>query len=221
MAPGETLATTVYLQATQPLTTNYGLFLHLDAPNGTTVAAVDVQHPDDIPTGNWPPGLYVRAPLRLTAPAGALPMRYDLHLGMTEPATGGWLPLDGSGAKQLKLGSVWIAPAAQPEIPATLSKWRSALGIRFSCLAAKATRPRACCVSPGVRSASDQDLTVFVHFLNAQGEVLGQADGLPFANQYAVADWRPGQVIVDERPFPAGVGQMEGWLRLPSVSMIR
>ncbi len=91
VAPGETLATTVYLQATQPLTTNYGLFLHLDSPNGTTIAAVDVQHPDDIPTRNWPPGLYVRTPLRLTAPADALPMRYDLQLGMTDPASGEWL----------------------------------------------------------------------------------------------------------------------------------
>ncbi len=109
------------------------------------------------------------------------------------------------------MGSVWIAPAAQAEIPTDAQQKGVRFGDSIQLLGAK--------IDPAQRTLRlfwradapvDQDLMIFVHFLNAQGELLGQADGLPYANQYAVSDWRPGQVIVDERPFPAGVGPDEG-----------
>jgi hypothetical protein len=50
------------------------------------------------------------------------------------------------------------------------------------------------------------DYTVFVHLLDAAGEVAGQLDGTPFGNRYPTSAWQPGQVIVDTRQLAdAGV----------------
>ena len=67
------LEATLFWRALQPLQTNYTVFLHLDAPNGQTMATVDEVHPENIPTRNWPPGLYLRNPLALPIPADLPP----------------------------------------------------------------------------------------------------------------------------------------------------
>jgi hypothetical protein len=71
---GETeFISTLYWRALLNLETNYSVFLHLDAPNGQTFATADEANPENIPTRNWPPGLYLRNPLRLQIPANIPP----------------------------------------------------------------------------------------------------------------------------------------------------
>ncbi len=43
------------------------------------------------------------------------------------------------------------------------------------------------------------DVTVFVHVLDANGQLIAQADGDPLANTYAFAQWPPGSVVRDIR----------------------
>ncbi len=50
----------------------------------------------------------------------------------------------------------------------------------------------------------DTSYTVFVHSLNPQGELIGQADGPPVANYYPTSAWDPGEVVQDSRSVPAG-----------------
>jgi len=50
----------------------------------------------------------------------------------------------------------------------------------------------------------DTEYTVFVHSLNAKGELVGQADGPPVANHYATTAWGPGEIVQDSRPLPPG-----------------
>jgi hypothetical protein len=50
----------------------------------------------------------------------------------------------------------------------------------------------------------DTAYTVFVHSLNAQGELTGQADGPPAANHYPTTIWRLGEIVQDSRPVPPG-----------------
>jgi hypothetical protein len=50
----------------------------------------------------------------------------------------------------------------------------------------------------------DTDYTVFVHSLDANGVLIGQADGPPIANHYPTSSWRPEEVVQDSRPVPAG-----------------
>src|SRR5690606_14830095 len=44
---------------------------------------------------------------------------------------------------------------------------------------------------------------IFVHLLDSNGMMIGQADGLPFANRYPTGAWRPGQIIEDRRDLAA------------------
>ncbi len=50
----------------------------------------------------------------------------------------------------------------------------------------------------------DTSYTVFVHSLNADGELIGQADGPPVANHYPTSAWGPGEVVQDSRSVPTG-----------------
>lgn len=199
--PGEVIAVTVYLRALQPLQHNYSIFLHLDRPDGVTVASIDALHPGDIPTTHWPTGLHVRAPLRVNAPDGLPPMRYRLRVGIIEPDSGDWVALAGDQGDVLEIGEVWLegAPAQPPAGPQ--ARFGDAIHLLGAQIDAATSR-----LHLFWRADADvvADFTVFVHLLDAQGNVLGQVDGVPFDNQYPTSAWRPGQVIEDVRNIALG-----------------
>jgi len=56
----------------------------------------------------------------------------------------------------------------------------------------------------------DAEYTVFVHSLNAQGELVGQADGPPVANHYPTTVWRSGEIVQDSRLVPPGERYLVG-----------
>lgn len=189
--PGETLAVTVYWRAMQDLATNYSVFLHLDAPNGQTMATVDEVDPEYIPTRNWPPSMYLRNVLKLDIPDLA-PIRYDVTVGAYSRETGERLALpDGSTA--YKIGSVWLDAPAPP--PATsLARFGPHITLRHAefdgqhlTLYWKTNAPL------------EQNLSIFVHLLDAQGNLLAQSDGMPYDGLYPLPHWRPEQVVVDVR----------------------
>jgi hypothetical protein len=194
--PGEAISAAVYLRALQPLLHNYSIFLHLDRPDGVTVASIDALHPGDIPTTHWPTGLYVRSPLRINAPDGLPPMRYRLRVGIVEPESGEWLALAGDQGDVLEIGEVWLegAPAQPPAGP------QARFGDAIHLLGAQIDAATST-LHLFWRADADivADFIVFVHLLDAQGNVLGQVDGVPFDNQYPTSAWRPGQVIEDVR----------------------
>jgi hypothetical protein len=43
----------------------------------------------------------------------------------------------------------------------------------------------------------DEDYTVFLHLLDAQGTLIGQGDGPPFHGDYPTSGWSPGEELVD------------------------
>lgn len=48
------------------------------------------------------------------------------------------------------------------------------------------------------RSSIPEDYTVFVHFLNEQGQRWGQHDGQPMGGFYPTSFWQPGDIVLDE-----------------------
>lgn len=204
---GDALSLAVYLRALQPLRQNYGLFLHLDRPDGATVATADVTHPGEIPTRGWATGLHVRAPLTLKIPADALPIRYDLHLGMLDPITGEWLAPAGEADAVINLGQVWVEPRTEPQPP---SGPRARFGEEIHLLgAAYQAEAQAIHLYWRTDAPIGQDLSIFAHFLDKNGQRVGQADGAAYENLYPTRAWRPGQVIEDVRPLPLGVDPAE------------
>ncbi len=50
------------------------------------------------------------------------------------------------------------------------------------------------------------DVTVFVHLVDANGQLIGQIDGDSLAGTYPFWLWRVGQIVEDRRALPAGEG---------------
>ncbi|MCK6625600.1 MAG: hypothetical protein L6R45_10545 [Anaerolineae bacterium] len=197
------LTTTLYWRALQELDTNYAVFLHLDTPGGQTLATADERHPENIPTRNWPPGLYLRNPLHLQIPPGLPPIRYELNTGLYDPQTQQRLTLLPGEATTYRLGFIWLTPP-QPALPPTplahfgpdITLWQG----DFS------ADPPTLTLSWQTDRALQQDDTIFVHLLDAQGQLLTQADGAPYEGLYPLSHWLPGQIITDARPLPDTAG---------------
>ncbi len=195
VAVGGDLYPVLYWRAIRDLETNYAVFVHLDAPNGQTFATVDERHPENIPTRNWPPGLYLRHPLHLEIPADVPPIRYDVTVGVYDPVRNERLPLAGAEPTTVfAIGSLWLTepPPALPAQPLAhfgpyLSLWQATVEGDTLSLVWQTDRPL------------DPNLTIFVHLLDAEGNLLGQADGAPYAGLYPLANWLPGQPLADRR----------------------
>jgi hypothetical protein len=196
MSPaGETgLTAVLYWRALQPLTTNYSVFLHLDAPNGQTLATVDEVNPEDIPTRNWPPGLYLRNPLHLKIPAGLPPIRYEITTGIYNRQTGRRVPLAAGESTHFGLGYVWLTnPPARPT-PAVMATFGPYVSLHQTQLAHDTLTLLWQTSQP-----LTQDYTIFVHVLDKQGNLLSQADGVPYNGLYPLANWPAHQLIEDSR----------------------
>jgi hypothetical protein len=196
----------LYWRAWPGLDKNYAVFVHLDAPNGQTFATVDQAHPADIPTRNWPAGLYLRNPLHLPVAADAPPIRYEVKVGVYDRAGGERLAVANGQATTFSLGSLWLLPAqAEPAGPVVarygpdLALYQPRLAGRLLQLTWQTGQPLA----PG--------LSIFIHLLDDQGRLVGQLDGAPYHGLYPLADWYPQQLIRDERFIPpdlAGLDQI-------------
>jgi hypothetical protein len=193
------LTATLYWRALQELDTNYSVFLHLDAPNGQTFATVDEVHPENIPTRNWPPGLYLRNPLHLEIPANLPPIRYEINVGWYDRQNDERLVILPGNATSFHLGSIWLTPP-QPALPQQplahfgrhITLWQSIYS---------STNQHTLTLYWQTNQPVDQNYSIFIHLLDADSNLLAQADGAPYAGLYPLTHWQPGQIITDARQF--------------------
>ncbi|MFN8495362.1 MAG: 6-pyruvoyl-tetrahydropterin synthase-related protein [Caldilineaceae bacterium] len=194
---GDAVTVVTYWRAQQRLANNYGLFLHLDAPNGETIATVDQTHPNNIPTASWAPGLYVRAPLRFTIPPTASPIRYRLRVGIVEPRSHAWLSPNTGADDVFEIGQLWVEPVTPVR---AIAGPQARFGEAIRLIGAHYDRTTQ---TVTLHWQTDQPLTqdyaIFIHALDAKGTILDQVDGTPYQNQYPTSAWRPKQVIEDQR----------------------
>ncbi|MCC7361623.1 MAG: hypothetical protein IT317_19220 [Anaerolineales bacterium] len=91
--PGDEVPVTLYWKALAPVPVNLRVFVHLIGPDGQLWGQSDKWNPADFPTGRWPLDRYVRdeheALLRPDAPPG----RYQVWVGLWDPATNQRMPL--------------------------------------------------------------------------------------------------------------------------------
>ncbi|GIK36696.1 MAG: hypothetical protein BroJett011_05290 [Chloroflexota bacterium] len=195
-----TLTAILYWRSLRELDANYSVFLHLDAPNGQTYATADEVHPENIPTRNWPSGLYLRNPLHLEIPADLPPIRYEVKAGLYNRQSNERLAvLPGGEVTTFTLGSIWLTSSqlALPSQPLAhfgphITLWQvvyPSAGEQTVVLSWQTDQPLK------------QNDTVFVHLLDSGGNLLAQADGAPYAGLYPLSNWQPGQIITDKRPL--------------------
>jgi hypothetical protein len=201
---GDTLPVVLYWRALRPLDTDYSVFLHLDTPDGETYASADEVNPEDIPTSHWPRSLYVRNPLSLDLPADLPPVRYTLSAGLYDPESGQRLPVHSCGdcpaADSLALAYVWVAPStqlAEEDIPHRLD-YRLGDNIQLLGYQLTTAQPARLTLYWRTQAPLPARYTVFIHALDAGGDVMAQFDGPPVHGLYPSDAWWPGQMIADE-----------------------
>jgi hypothetical protein len=107
--------------------------------------------------------------------------------------------------------TVQIRPAAPP-IMSTGPGWRFGNEITLAGVAATGTATVTIALDWLPMSAPQHDYTVFVHLLDARGEMVGQGDRPPLGGLYPTSDWRPGDRIRDT--YSVGVSAPPAELRL-------
>jgi hypothetical protein len=196
--PGADLLVGLYWQARRPLDADYHSFVHLLDAEGQVVAQSD-RLPGGVyyPTGLWQPGEQLRDDHLLSLPPDLPVGVYRLLAGMYDLAEDGTLkPLGDpvpAGHVGVKTG-IETAPgdiahptsvdfAGQVELLGYDTAWENkalAVTLHWRCL----EPPHA-------------DYTVFVHLLDAGGEIVAQHDGQPQNGYYPTSVCDPGEVFSD------------------------
>jgi hypothetical protein len=201
---GDLLPVVLYWRALAPLATNYSVYVHLNAPDGTTYASADELNPADIPTSRWPPALYVRNPLTLILPADLPPIRYTLTAGLYDSDSGARLPLTGCQGcpvegDALPLAQVWVSSPMAPDERDIPGRLDYRLGDQITLLGYElvASDPAMLTLYWRAEAPVESAYTVFIHALDADGEVVAQFDAPPLGGLYPTDAWLPGQIIAD------------------------
>jgi 4-amino-4-deoxy-L-arabinose transferase-like glycosyltransferase len=220
--PGESLVVDLIWQATAVLSESYAVALHVTDADGAVVSRLDtVPYDGRFPTPTWPVGQPFQdraylAPIGDEAAPGLATIWLSLYpWGQPDQP----LPIYGPDSQQLDglaLAQFKIRPA-QPR-PYTPSQPAAARFGQLADLLGYDVPPQ---VAPGgvvpltlywqALAAPAESYTVFVHLVNAGGQLLTQADGPPQDGRYPTTIWDAGEQIRDERRLiipadaPAGV----------------
>jgi hypothetical protein len=207
---GGTVLVRLYWRALRSLDTDYRPFVHWDSLTGTeTWANSTLTMPGSAPTSRWSGDYYVIDAHYLDIPEDALPVVGNLVAGLFEPATGARLQApDGRDYVQLaqfRVTGDW--PASENDAPAFDAAYRFGEAASLTGAAAQfdgeAVHVRLLWRADAPLST---DYTIFLHVLDAGGELVTTGDRPPLDGLYPTGLWATGQSIPDTAsiPLPAG-----------------
>lgn len=197
--PGGTITVTLYWRSGKPGAGTYTAFVHLVDRAGQGLAGHDAPPLGGLyPVQRWPRSersqpFPDRRPL--TLPADLPPGRYRLEAGLYDSATleplGERVTLDfvavGGYEEQL--------PPLEP-----VARFDDAVSLYLDGLegefrpGGKANLSLAWQVGP---AGLEDDFTVFLHLLDAEGQIAQQFDAPPTGGWYPTSYWKPGEVVYD------------------------
>ena len=206
LAPGDLRRINLFWQATSRPKSDYTAFVQLLGRNGSPIVAWEAAPGAAYPTSQWAPGTLIRTQASLRPGAEVADGRYPLIAGLYRPADGARLKTP-SGKDSVSLGSVSIkgrprqTTPPQPGIPAEVTFGSTARLIGYD-VSGDAQTPRVTLYWEAL-GASDRPYTVFVHLLDAQGQVIGYGDSEPGGGAYPMTGWRGGEYLTDEHTVAA------------------
>jgi hypothetical protein len=208
--PGQSFPLTLHLQARRTMGEGLAIFNHL-----LDAGAVQRGGADRIPlnyytTLLWVPGEIVSDAYWVPVDEAAPPGVYWLDVGLyptQKPELSLPLVVDGQviaknsvAVGPLKIGGpppgVTVAEA-NPATPQRVSFGGQITLLGFTRTADQLT------LYWQAETAPRADYTVFVHLLDAAGQVVAQADAPPAAGRYPTSLWDSDEIIIDERTLPA------------------
>lgn len=229
--PGGSFPLTLHLRAEQTMGQSLTIFNHLLDKNQVQQGGSDRTPRQYYTTLLWVPGEIVSDAYTVPVAPTAAPGIYWLDVGFYPADRPNFsLPLYQNGRpleqNSVRLGPVKVGgpppdvtvPQARPRYPVNRSFGPTGqitlLGFNLS----GNPEPSQLTLFWQAQATPAADYTVFVHLLNAGGNLVAQADGPPAGGVYPTSLWDAGEIIVDPHPLPAlppGRYRLKAGLYLP------
>jgi len=205
---GEPVYLTLLLRAETPIAEASRAIVRIFSPlTGENFAQVEHLIPQGLPVEWWLPGEIIAERFSLTTTATTPVGAYHLDLSVPDA--------DVEGFKLAYVAVPWegtIPPEATP-VDASFEN-----GVRLTAAQLPET------LEPGEEArvifyweadaAPMEDVTVFVHLLNQDGQQVSGHDGMPMEGRYPTGAWQPGDKIPDVHSFITPEGLPAGSYRL-------
>lgn len=222
--PGDQVGVTLYWQVLETVPEDFSVFVHLFGRNRQRIATIDT-YPGlgNYPTSQWTPGEVIQDvyPIRI-APDAAAPTLVTISVGWYDfyGTREGIHALDSDGRPTTTAGTFKLIPRTWPEpepayrVDANFEDIISLLGYDVKFRAQGDEHPEEGAPSrPSFnltfywqcRAPPPANFTVFVHLLDADGDIVAQMDRPPLNGDYPTSVWEPGEVISDSLTIPLPV----------------
>ena len=181
---------------------DYAFALHFVGPENRLVGARDSYHGlGRYPSSAWRAGDLFCDEVRVGVSPDLEPAQiYQIEISVYDPDTLARLPVyDASGAEAPPFAG-WLKSASQAEIPPTATPANVIFGDTIA-LRGYDLEANAITLYWEALTAPREDLTVFIHVVDAEGNIVAQGDGLPGQGRYPTWAWDAGEVIADEHPL--------------------
>lgn len=204
--PGETMQVSLYWRTHEDMHSDYNLTLNVHGRDMEHIAKLDTWPGGGLlPTGDWMPGaMYADSysiPISRKASAPTL-LRLDVSFWIDSLDERLLVSSNGSAIGSLMLDAGRLLPvtlvqeAAQIENGSTFVPGITLIGHTVLSQVEAETR---FIIFWRAEHPVSADWTVFVHMLNATGDIVAQADGPPLKGDWPTSAWDPGQPVRDPR----------------------
>ncbi|OGO35660.1 MAG: hypothetical protein A2Z03_06635 [Chloroflexi bacterium RBG_16_56_8] len=209
--PGEPTTLTLYWRSILPRRDRLELTIHwLDSRDQDIAVSHQYVFPSVDATGRWPDGI-TRVPVQIALPETTPPGLYRVELELAAPDTlgKGNIPVLSREQKPIS-DKFYIGPfKVAPPTPSLHSVGMRDLNARFGdTLDLRSYSLKYDAVRPGETvtikllwqsiAKTGKDYTVFVHLLDASGNVRAQVDTPPLKGTYPTSIWDSGELVEDE-----------------------
>ncbi|MBI3764421.1 MAG: hypothetical protein HY260_21485 [Chloroflexi bacterium] len=193
--PGARLDFALYWQASVAPRETYLTTVTLDAPGGVLESGSPVH--DSYPTGQWHSGEIVIDRHAPRLPRDLSPGWYLLKLTLSE-SSGESKHAALGGIHVLPIERVFAPPAPTRPANLTLGDTVRLIGFDLAPLASDLRPPTSSLTLYWQSLAeTETDYTVFVHVLDANGQIVAQRDAAPRDNAYPTSLWMKGEYVSD------------------------
>jgi hypothetical protein len=228
LSPGEALHVNLYWQPLTPIKRNLTSFVNLTDSGAHLIGqAGGIPAGGKSPTVAWEPGHVITDSYTITLDVGVqAPFVLNIEAGLYDPKKNEFIKaVDNTGQEARRvIAQTKVVPATWPTARPThelSADFAGLISLRGYDLVAD---PPGIVLYWQAQTPMSEDFTVFVHLLDANGQVVGQMDGQPLQGNYPTSWWSPGELIIDRRAAPLKVPGsyrlLVGWYRLSDGSRL-
>lgn len=224
--PGESLPLTLWWQPTQRLDEEWIFFVHLLGPEDELAAGIDVVPAlGAYPTFVWKPNELIPTHHLVRIPTRVSPGQYRIEIGWYNVLNGERLKVFDTQShtmdERVIVGNLKVTPRVLPTFTPThlqRANFDGQIALLGYDIRQEAARQFQVTLYFHGLTTLTRDYTLFVHLLDARGEIVAQFDHQPQQRRYPTSIWEFGEQVRDEfvvtlpPDAPAGKYQLViGW----------